>query len=246
MSKQMFEKNHPDYHIFPYGIWLPKDDPKLIEKIKNYIQIHVESDGYSMMYFNGSRIRTPTDSGSQPCYNCGHCIDNLFSACRNKKCVKDRKNRKLCDRNNWMGRGKSWVHDIEKNYVFQNNKNGVVYNWSICKTCGLTVKWLADYTQEQHINEYYRYLKGSQPSNLEISESYIRTSRGVYGELRHLVYQRDNYKCRECGATKEEIRLEIDHIIPWSKGGKTEFNNLQTLCRKCNHSKHTRVWVGGQ
>ena len=57
---------------------------------------------------------------------------------------------------------------------------------------------------------------------------------------------KEGYKCRECGATKEEIRLEIDHIIPWSKGGKTELENLQTLCRNCNHSKHTRIWVGGQ
>lgn len=67
-------------------------------------------------------------------------------------------------------------------------------------------------------------------------------TRTAFGALRHLVFQRDNYKCVECGATKEELRLEVDHIIPWSKGGLTELPNLQTLCKKCNRSKHARIW----
>lgn len=71
-------------------------------------------------------------------------------------------------------------------------------------------------------------------------------TRGALGALRHLVYQRDNYKCKECGKSNIETQLEIDHIIPFSKGGLTVLENLQTLCRDCNHSKHTRIWNGGQ
>ncbi len=44
-------------------------------------------------------------------------------------------------------------------------------------------------------------------------------------------------KCVKCG---KELRLnecEADHIIPWSKGGKTDMDNLQFLCKKCNASK---------
>ena len=65
-------------------------------------------------------------------------------------------------------------------------------------------------------------------------------------QLRHQVFSRDNYKCVECGATKEETTLEIDHIIPVSKGGTNDITNLQTLCKECNRAKYTDTWQGGK
>lgn len=59
-------------------------------------------------------------------------------------------------------------------------------------------------------------------------------------KLRLRVLQRDNFKCVYCGAspaTDPSIQLHIDHIVPFSKGGKTEINNLQTLCQNCNWGK---------
>jgi len=47
-------------------------------------------------------------------------------------------------------------------------------------------------------------------------------------------------RCALCGATKNERPLDIDHIIPRSKGGKTEYENLQVLCSKCNRTKRDR------
>lgn len=41
-------------------------------------------------------------------------------------------------------------------------------------------------------------------------------------------------KCARCGATE---RIECDHIVPVSKGGKHVKNNLQPLCRHCNRVK---------
>ena len=44
--------------------------------------------------------------------------------------------------------------------------------------------------------------------------------------------------CAACGATD---RIEVDHIIPVSKGGHGRESNLQPLCRPCNQSKGTKA-----
>lgn len=59
-------------------------------------------------------------------------------------------------------------------------------------------------------------------------------------KLREFIKKRDNYTCCNCGNSiyaEPNLLLEIDHIIPVSKGGCTEEKNLQTLCWKCNRSK---------
>ena len=65
-------------------------------------------------------------------------------------------------------------------------------------------------------------------------------------KLRDFIKNRDNFTCCYCkNSTHAEpnLLLEIDHIIPVSKGGKTEENNLQTLCWKCNRSKSDKIIV---
>lgn len=67
-----------------------------------------------------------------------------------------------------------------------------------------------------------------------------KTSRNISDRLRYLVLKRDNYTCRACGASPAKdiaVELHVDHIIPWSKGGETTLDNLQTLCSKCNLGK---------
>lgn len=55
--------------------------------------------------------------------------------------------------------------------------------------------------------------------------------------LRFRVLKEAKGRCALCGATKNETPLDVDHIIPRSKGGKTVYENLQVLCSKCNRSK---------
>jgi hypothetical protein len=62
--------------------------------------------------------------------------------------------------------------------------------------------------------------------------------------LREKIKSRDNYTCRICGLStfnEKNLLLEIDHIIPLSKGGFTSEDNLQTLCWKCNRSKGVKI-----
>jgi hypothetical protein len=66
------------------------------------------------------------------------------------------------------------------------------------------------------------------------------TGREPSLRLRWRVLQRDRFTCRACGASpaiQPEVELHVDHIAPWSKGGATVLENLQTLCSKCNIGK---------
>lgn len=77
--------------------------------------------------------------------------------------------------------------------------------------------------------------------------------------MRVAVYERDGYTCRHCGYRPTVIpdgydgtfglgeaglsltMLELDHVIPVSKGGVTSMANLQTLCNRCNARKGKKV-----
>src|SRR5258708_10735532 len=65
-----------------------------------------------------------------------------------------------------------------------------------------------------------------------------KTPRNVNWRLRPQVLMRDEAKCRLCGvAPRDGAKLQVDHIVPWSKGGETVLENLQILCDQCNIGK---------
>lgn len=55
--------------------------------------------------------------------------------------------------------------------------------------------------------------------------------------LRRMVIERDGYRCVYCDDDLTNAEVHLDHVIPESKGGPTNLNNLQVTCRKCNLSK---------
>lgn len=57
-------------------------------------------------------------------------------------------------------------------------------------------------------------------------------------EVVDAVYRRDGARCVYCGSTEN---LQLDHIIPFSKGGATSLENLQLLCQKCNLEKSNKI-----
>ena len=63
-------------------------------------------------------------------------------------------------------------------------------------------------------------------------------------EVKRLVYERDNFTCKICGIQNgkgKDVPMEIDHIIPVTKGGTDTMGNLQVLCKKCNIKKRDKV-----
>ncbi len=71
----------------------------------------------------------------------------------------------------------------------------------------------------------------------------MEDTRTIPSGLRYKVLSRDRFMCVRCGdnpPANSTCRLHIDHITPFSKGGKTALDNLQTLCMNCNLGKGNR------
>lgn len=81
----------------------------------------------------------------------------------------------------------------------------------------------------QAINKYNHRLSSSKPLN---------KTRSIPSEVRNIVWARDGGRCVECGGTEY---LEYDHIIPYSKNGSNNENNVQILCRGCNSKKGSKI-----
>jgi len=114
--------------------------------------------------------------------------------------------------------------------------------------------------QEKVRQIYERYYEKNYDSlrlrNNTATSKYGKTEKGKRGAKQYKYYLRNNksgkinwgevekklkalnYKCQICG-TKENIT--IDHIIPLSKGGTNEINNLQPLCKSCNSRKSNKL-----
>lgn len=90
----------------------------------------------------------------------------------------------------------------------------------------------------QYLEKRYQRLK---EINFEctLSDYFVKDQRKMMTkELRGKVAKRDNYTCQICGKRMQDgVGLQIDHIIPVAKGGKSIMSNLQVLCSKCNGRK---------
>ena len=76
-----------------------------------------------------------------------------------------------------------------------------------------------------------------------VSEPFTETkelrniSRSIPRSVQFRVLKRENQICSECGNSVKDEYIEFDHIIPWSKGGSSDENNIRLLCKKCNRKR---------
>jgi ATP adenylyltransferase len=87
---------------------------------------------------------------------------------------------------------------------------------------------------ERRLQEYV------QRRGLSIWDHRMLEDDPVPDSLRYIVLARSGGRCALCGATKKERPLDVDHIVPRSRGGKNTIENLQVLCSKCNRSKRDK------
>lgn len=90
--------------------------------------------------------------------------------------------------------------------------------------------------EENLIEEVEDYLSGKFKKRERLHYINAAEWRGI----RKQVFKRDNYTCVYCKASGENIVLECDHVIPFSKGGSDELENLVTACFSCNRSKRDK------
>jgi 5-methylcytosine-specific restriction endonuclease McrA len=70
---------------------------------------------------------------------------------------------------------------------------------------------------------------------------YDRIPRAKVRFSRHNIYTRDNNTCQYCGRQLPRTELNLDHVIPRSRGGRTTWDNVVCCCIDCNIAKGART-----
>lgn len=74
-----------------------------------------------------------------------------------------------------------------------------------------------------------------------VLQSFDRLPKKEIKFTRENVFQRDGYTCQYCDITFEMKELNIDHVIPRDKGGKTTWENVVCSCIRCNTKKANKL-----
>ncbi len=156
---------------------------------------------------------------------------------------------------NYKAEYQQYLGDVP-NFIMENDEAGFYsrLGFAIIDESVLTVEYKFSYTSgggmaqrsftvpmtEETIAELIKALE-----NKLTAKAFAKEQRTLMTKkLRELIKTRDHFTCCSCGNSthaEPNLLLEIDHIIPVSKGGRTEEANLQTLCWKCNRAKSDKI-----
>ena len=70
---------------------------------------------------------------------------------------------------------------------------------------------------------------------------YDRVPRREIRFNRRNVFHRDRNRCQYCGGVFPQRQLNIDHVIPLSRGGRSSWDNVVCACIECNSLKGDRT-----
>jgi len=78
-------------------------------------------------------------------------------------------------------------------------------------------------------------------SDGKITKAIVRKcQRQIDQKVAWTCYERDEYKCRYCGA---KLPLTVDHLVRWEEGGPTTVDNLLSACKKCNRTRGDKPYA---
>lgn len=83
-------------------------------------------------------------------------------------------------------------------------------------------------------------VKMPMPSVARLTKSFKRPKKPVKFSRQH-IYARDRFSCQYCHKTLSHKCLTYDHVVPKSRGGKTDWFNIVASCRPCNTRKGDRT-----
>lgn len=101
-------------------------------------------------------------------------------------------------------------------------------------------EWISELLQDGEIDNQKGilwYVLDNNEQHLKLRTFDPKTARAVYEKQGHKCV---GVNCPEHGRELDFSEMEADHIIPWSKGGKTVIENCQMLCRHCNRTKSNK------
>lgn len=115
---------------------------------------------------------------------------------------------------------------------------------------------IADYDESYCVEKFSRFEEEASCKEFGhlcpayfVSEPFTETSTGRNRSrnISHAtiirVARRDNNTCQVCGKILLDREIEIDHIIPYSRGGTSDENNLRVTCLECNRRKGKKIEI---
>ena len=87
--------------------------------------------------------------------------------------------------------------------------------------------------------------KGGYEYKLHCNRQRLAMKKGAVGSHELIEWEelkkKFGFKCLACDRQEPEITLSEDHIVPLSKGGSDNIENIQPLCRGCNSRKYNKI-----
>lgn len=135
----------------------------------------------------------------------------------------------------------SWAKRMFPNMdkkLTDNQEWGILYNKYKTKSYNTNeMRTLIDrLLQDEDVTKQTGIIPYALSNRTKHDEKYL--SIRVFSEqMKRRVYEKQEHKCAICGNVFDFADMQGDHIVPWSKGGRTIEDNLQMLCSTCNNDK---------